>query len=77
MDNGYLRLDVQSLVEIWPHLNVPENFGRTFLSVYGALGVVPVMLSAWDPDLYLDPDRNDGGTAYDRWPFLPDADTWE
>jgi DNA-directed RNA polymerase specialized sigma24 family protein len=76
VDNGYLHLEVQTLAELWPDLDAPAVSDRTFLALHNVPVLVPVMLGAWDPDLYLDPDLNHGGTAYDRWPFLPAADSW-
>lgn len=76
VDNGYIDLSVQTLVELWPDLDPPEHSDNTYLAVHNVPVLVPIMLGTWDPGLYFDPDVNDGGTAYDRWPFLPTDEDW-
>lgn len=70
VDNGLLKLEPQTLIEIWPDLDPEEQSDNVFLSVHNVPGVVPVMFSPLDEGLYDDPDIFNGGTAWDCWPFL-------
>lgn len=70
VDNGFLSLEVMSLIEIWPDLDSPEHSNNTWVSMHNVPVVVPIMYSPLDEGMYDDPEIFNGGTAWDRWPFL-------
>jgi DNA-directed RNA polymerase specialized sigma24 family protein len=76
VEDDTVALSVQTLVEIWPDLDALEHSDNLYLSSHKTSSLVPVTLGVWDPSLYFDPTVNDGGTAYDRWPFLPSDEEW-
>jgi len=68
--DGFLNLEVMSLIAMIPDLDSAEHSDNTWLAVHKVPTLVPVTYAAIDEGLYDDPEYFGDETAWDRWPFI-------
>ena len=73
---GHFNLSVVTVVDLFAEPVGTPISDNTFLSMHKPFVRVPIVSAPWDPVMYDDPDPDNGSTAYERWPFLPEDRDW-